>query len=44
MENSSSYKTLFADYGGRNYIYTGIPFGPVNGPVMSIIMIYDLKD
>ena len=44
MEYASSLKTAFAGPNGRKYRYTVMPFGIVNGPVIFIVMIYDLKD
>lgn len=44
METLSSFKTAFAGPNGRKYRYTIMPFGLVNGPVVFIIMVYDLKD
>jgi hypothetical protein len=44
MEYSSSLKTAFAGPNGRKYRYKVMPFGLVNGPVIFVIMVYDLKD
>jgi hypothetical protein len=44
MEYASSLKTAFAGPNGRKYRYTVMPFSIVNGPVIFIVMIYDLKD
>ena len=44
MAHASSFKTAFSGPGGRKYRLTVMPFGPVNGPVIFVIMIYDLKD
>ena len=43
MEHLSSLKTDFAGPNGRKYRYLVMPFGIVNGPVIYIVMIYDLK-
>lgn len=44
MEHSSSLKTAFSGPHGRKYRYKVMPFGLVNGPVIFIIMVYDLKN
>ena len=44
MEHASSLKTAFAGPNGRKYRYLVMPFGIVNGPVIFVIMIHDLKD
>ena len=44
MFHALSFKTAFAGPGGRKYRYNVMPFGHVNGPVIFVIMIYDLKD
>ena len=44
MEHQSSLKTAFAGPNGRKYRYLVMPFGIVNGPVIFVIMIHDLKD
>jgi hypothetical protein len=44
MEHASSLKTAFAGPHGRKYRYKVMPFGLVNGPVIFVIMVYDLKN
>ena len=43
MDAASSSKTVFAGPGGGKYRYTVMPFGLVNGPVIFVVMIHDLK-
>ena len=44
MAHASLFKTAFAGSRGIKYRYKVMLFGPVNGPVIFFIMIYDLKD
>lgn len=43
VDAASSSKTALAGSGGRKYRYTVMPFGLVNGPVIFVVMIHDLK-
>ena len=43
MATTSSYKTAFAGPGGRKYRYVVVLFGLVNGSVIFVVMIHDLK-
>lgn len=40
---ASSSKNAFAGPGGKKYRYTIMPFGLVNGLVISLVMMHDLK-
>ena len=42
MTHSLSFKTAFTGPGGRKYSYKVIPVGPVDSPVIFVIMIYHL--
>jgi hypothetical protein len=44
MEHNSSLKTAFAGPNGQKYRYKVMPFSLVNGPVIFVIIIYDLKN
>ena len=43
MEEKSAEKTAFAGPFGRKYYYKVMPFGVVNGPIIFIIFIFDMR-